>query len=232
MIEERKALRITIIRNGPLVVNGGIPIIQRYPAYSKDDEPLAWDPVGDDEDNTPLPESTCLCRCGKSNEKPFCDGTHVNIQFDDQPVEGQPPDRFPALEYRGSGVTLTDIPALCAGTGFCGTRYTTVWKMIEKVTDPEVLTRLREMVRNCPSGRLVLQVDDEEEPDEPQYKPSIAAVPNGPFWVRGDIEILSEDGQAYPSQNRVTLCRCGASNNKPYCDSTHEAIAFKAPLKK
>lgn len=231
MSKPNNKLSITIIRGGPFVASGGIPLIQRYPAYSEYGEPLAWDPVGSDEEYQPLPEHTCLCRCGKSADKPLCDGTHINITFDDQPENGEPTLEYPTLTIEGEGVTLTDIPSLCAGTGFCGTRYTTIWKMIEKAADPETLTRLREMVRNCPSGRLLLKLDGEKEPDEPRYIPSIAAVPNGPLWVRGGIEVRSEDGTLFPSQNRMTLCRCGASRNKPYCDSTHEEIGFVAPLK-
>ncbi len=230
MRNENGSFSIMIIRGGPYVAVGGIPLIQRYPSYSNFGEPLAWDPVGSEEEYPPLPEQTCLCRCGKSSDKPLCDGTHVNILFDDQPLDVEPHLEYPTLTYEGEGVTLTDIPSLCAGTGFCGTRYTTIWRMIERAADPETLTRLREMVRNCPSGRLLLQLDN-QDPDEPGYVPSIAAVPNGPLWVRGGIELRSEEGIVYPLQNRLTLCRCGASRNKPYCDSTHEEIGFVAPLK-
>ncbi|MEO5901562.1 MAG: CDGSH iron-sulfur domain-containing protein [Ilumatobacteraceae bacterium] len=48
----------------------------------------------------------------------------------------------------------------------------------------------------------------------------------GPIWVRGGIPISSSDGRAYEVRNRVTLCRCGASTNKPFCDASHAPIGF------
>ena len=50
--------------------------------------------------------------------------------------------------------------------------------------------------------------------DEPEGK-------HGPLWVRGGIEIEAEDGTVYEVRNRVTLCRCGGSGNKPFCDAMH-----------
>jgi CDGSH-type Zn-finger protein len=49
----------------------------------------------------------------------------------------------------------------------------------------------------------------------------------GPLWVRGGIPITSSDGKRLEVRNRVALCRCGASKNKPYCDGTHVSIHFR-----
>ena len=63
-----------------------------------------------------------------------------------------------------------------------------------------------------------------------QMLPSVTACPNGPLLVRGDVEILGDDGQPLRNPRRtVALCRCGASMIKPYCDGTHKAIGFTAP---
>ena len=51
---------------------------------------------------------------------------------------------------------------------------------------------------------------------------------SGPLWVRGRIRIESEDGTPYEARNRMALCRCGGSSNKPFCDGTHANIDFKA----
>ena len=50
---------------------------------------------------------------------------------------------------------------------------------------------------------------------------------SGPLWLRGGIQVASADGFEYEVRNRVTLCRCGESKNKPFCDGTHAAIKFK-----
>lgn len=114
--------------------------------------------------------------------------------------------------------------------GFCGTRFTDVWDMIERSQDPEIRTRLREMVAKCPSGRLQILLGEVKQADEPEYKPSIALIPDGPLWVRGGIAIQTAEGGTYPTQNRVTLCRCGQSHNMPFCDGTHGVVNFSAPL--
>src|SRR4030042_1844454 len=117
MRKESDSYSITIIRDGPFVVSGGVPLIQRYPAYSKYDEPLAWDLVGSTDEKRPTPEQYCLCRCGKSNDKPFCDGPHIDIRFDDQQVWGEPGHVYQMRIFQGSGVTLIDGTFLCSGWG-------------------------------------------------------------------------------------------------------------------
>lgn len=58
-------------------------------------------------------------------------------------------------------------------------------------------------------------------------KPTITAYPNGPLIVRGDVTILSADGDPVPRRRRtVALCRCGVSTIKPFCDGTHRITGF------
>jgi len=210
-------------------VTGGVPLIRRALSKSEFGEPLEWDFVGVDEQVIPTGEQYSLCRCGRSAEKPFCDDAHKQEPAFDGTLTA---DRGPTSERRetftGRGVVMTDDNSLCANTGFCGTRLTTVWEMIERTADPEVRARLLRMVANCPSGRLEARLAD-GTPVEPEYSPSIAVVPNGPLWVRGGISIEAPDGFVYEVRNRVALCRCGRSSNMPFCDGTHDEIGFKAP---
>ena len=53
---------------------------------------------------------------------------------------------------------------------------------------------------------------------------------SGPIWVKGGIKIISSDNKTYEIRNRVTLCRCGQSKNKPFCDGTHAAIRYEDGL--
>ena len=46
---------------------------------------------------------------------------------------------------------------------------------------------------------------------------------SGPIYVRGGIPVVSADGKTYEIRNRVTLCRCGRSDNKPFCNGSHAA---------
>ena len=61
---------------------------------------------------------------------------------------------------------------------------------------------------------------------EPEYEASIVVEEGGSYWVRGRVPIVAADGRTWEVRNRVALCRCGASGNKPFCDSTHLEIGF------
>jgi hypothetical protein len=91
-------------------------------------------------------------------------------------------------------------------------------------------------VGNCPSGRLVAWDRESGEAVEPDWPQSIGLVEDpskgvsGPLWVRGGIQVEGADGQSYEVRNRQTLCRCGHSGNKPFCDGSHMAIGFQDGL--
>ena len=56
----------------------------------------------------------------------------------------------------------------------------------------------------------------------------IDIIKNGPYIVHGEVEMKDADGNSYPVQKRMALCRCGASTDKPFCDGTHSKIGFQA----
>jgi CDGSH-type Zn-finger protein len=70
------------------------------------------------------------------------------------------------------------------------------------------------------------------KPIEPNFKPSISLLEDtgkrvsGPIWVKDGIPVESSDGKEYEIRNRVTLCRCGKSRNKPFCDGSHIEAGF------
>jgi CDGSH-type Zn-finger protein len=60
-------------------------------------------------------------------------------------------------------------------------------------------------------------------------KAKISPYPNGPYLVRGEFEVTDPDGRVIETRrSTIALCRCGASQTKPFCDGTHKAIGFKA----
>lgn len=57
---------------------------------------------------------------------------------------------------------------------------------------------------------------------------TVTAYPDGPILVRGDVDLLTPDGEPIPRTRRtVALCRCGLSSIKPFCDGTHKASGFR-----
>ena len=60
---------------------------------------------------------------------------------------------------------------------------------------------------------------------------TIETIKNGPYIVTGAVELIDGDGNAFPVEKRMALCRCGASTEKPFCDGTHSKIGFQAAQK-
>jgi CDGSH-type Zn-finger protein len=215
--------KIWISADGPYLVSGGVPLTSRSPVANEAGERIDWAPAGDFETG----EKYALCRCGHSANKPFCDGTHKTIGFDGALTAPAGPGAERRKRYERDGVVLTDDRSLCAHYGFCVSGTTDAWKLVVRSSDPASRKLLRGMVARCPSGRLGLLEDGRAA--EPAFEPSVATVPNGPLWVRGGVPIESAGGAEYEVLNRVVLCRCGASANKPFCDGSHRTIEFRAP---
>jgi hypothetical protein len=101
-----------------------------------------------------------------------------------------------------------------------------IWDLVQS-EEPGARETAIEEACNCPSGRLVLRDNKTGEVIEPALDKSIVLIEypakgeHGPLWVRGGIPVISADGKPYPVRNRVTLCRCGKSGNKPFCDGSH-----------
>jgi CDGSH-type Zn-finger protein len=213
--------RITVTANGPYLVAGDIPLRRRAPITSEHGEPLTWSTGTEIE----AKDRYALCRCGQSDNKPFCDGTHARVDFDG--TETAPTDRYDdrSKAYPGTGIVVHDDRGICEHAGFCGNRVSNVWKMSAKTDDTLVRGQVMAMIERCPSGALTYEVDG--EPVEPVLPIEVDVVTDGPLWVTGGVPIERADGQPIENRNRVTLCRCGASGNKPLCDGSHAEVGFR-----
>lgn len=172
-------------------------------------------------------ESMALCRCGGSSNKPFCDGTHARIGFEDARLPGRSKDR--RRNYIGKAITIHDNRGLCAHAGECTERLSSVWRMgVKPWIDPDAASveAIIETINACPSGALSYSIADEEHRDR-DHPSAIQLARNGPYMVTGNIEL---DGAAFgdgASREHFTLCRCGASKNKPFCDGSHYDAKFE-----
>lgn len=213
---------IEITPNGPYVLHGDVPLTEMAPVHTFNGEPIAWHVIAALEAPSAPVE---LCRCGESSNKPFCDGTHEHNRFNGAETDDRRPYAERAQVELTADHSLADDGALCVSAGFCGTRTTSAWQLLGEASNPEQFARMRDMVWQCPSGRLVLRAADGRD-IEPPLEPGIAVVPGGPLWVRGGVRLVRGDGSEVETRNRMTLCRCGESRNKPFCDRSHEAIHF------
>jgi CDGSH-type Zn-finger protein len=217
MVESGK---IRVTKNGPYVVTGGVPLLGMAIETDSHGDPLRWREV----ERYPQRESYALCRCGKSGNKPYCDGTHVKQPFDGTETVSGEPYLENVREYLGPELKLTDKRELCVGAAFC-VRDANVWNLTVHSDRPGYRETAIEEAVNCPSGRLVAW-DEQDDPIEPDFGPSIVVTEHedgrpSALWVRGGVEIESVDGAIYEKRNRVTLCICGESENKPLCDGSH-----------
>lgn len=216
--------KIIVKPRGPYAVQGGISLIRKSPVMSEHGEPLTWKK----DEVLKTGNSYSLCRCGESGTKPFCDGAHADLDFqgdetaDTGTIEGR------HQTYPGTGLVVKDERSLCMHAGFCGNRVTNVWKMVPESNDTQVRAQIISMIERCPSGALGYSLEAGAKDIEPDLPVEIAVTPDGALWVSGSIAIERADGKPFESRNRVTLCRCGASKNKPLCDGTHKDIGFAA----
>jgi CDGSH-type Zn-finger protein len=210
---------ITVSANGPLIVGGDVDLYRRCTVVSEHGEPLAWATT----ERLEHGERYALCRCGESGRKPFCDGTHARVGFiADDTAGGTYDDRSTTLG--GTGITIRDDRSICVHAGFCGTRITNVWKQVPETDESTVRAQVIAMVERCPSGALTYRFDGGDV--EPLLPSAIAVTDDGPLWVTGGIPVTTSAGTTLEVRNRVTLCRCGASSNKPLCDGSHKAAGF------
>jgi CDGSH-type Zn-finger protein len=214
---------IEVRDDGPYVVRGSVPLGRTAQVETEFGEPVGWVP---DDPLEEADETYELCRCGRSSDKPFCDGSH-EAGFDgtetaDRSTIAERRYEFPA----GEGTVSFDL-ATCQHAGYCGDRFTNWRRMARTADDPVVRERLMQMVRLCPSGALEMRPDPDGEQLEPALPVSIGVVRDGPYWVRGRIPVRSADGETYEVRNRVTLCRCGRSETKPFCDGSHAHVGFR-----
>lgn len=225
--EESGKNKVLITKNGPYIISGKLPLKKEIIVPNSEGVPEKWT----DGDKYPETENYVLCRCGHSNHKPFCDGTHHKINFDGTETADDKKCLKEADRISGPALILKDAKELCASAAFCH-RGKGVWNATEDSGNPESKKLAIEEACNCPSGRLTACDKKTGKPIEPDFKQSISIVEDpcnevsGPIWVKGGFFIESESGKKYETRNRATLCRCGKSTNKPFCDGSHIDFGF------
>jgi CDGSH-type Zn-finger protein len=219
--------KITVTKDGPYKVEGGVEINIATLGCDANGDAVSWIKGKSYSEGDAPKEQVFLCRCGHSQNAPFCDGSHRKVGFHgtEQPDKGTYAERAEAQESDCDDVTLLDDFSLCVGARFCDPGET-VWNYAERASDPKACEMMVQEACKCPSGRLTV-IDKGGKAVEPELAPAVSLIQDpindcrGPLWVQGGIAIKNADGDKYEVRNRVTLCRCGESHNQPYCDSSH-----------
>ncbi len=223
--------RITILRDGPYVVSGQPPMNQQF--IIPNEEGVSWEFKAGE--SYKMTEPTSLCRCGESKNKPYCDGAHTMAVWDPSLTASTQPLLDNVETYEGPEVTLTDNESFCVFARFCDAKGR-VWNLVGRSDNPTARELTIREANMCPGGRLSAWDNKTQQPFEPKYDPSLALIEDpaihvsSGLWVRGGIPVQVEGGDTYEVRNRVVLCRCGQSTNKPFCDGTHASMKFKDGL--
>jgi CDGSH-type Zn-finger protein len=168
-----------------------------------------------------------LCRCGQSSNKPFCDGTHKVVGFSGEKSEDRVPDKMD--DYKGTKIIIHDNRGVCSHRGHCTDKLPHVFRMRHRpwiIPDEESPEEEASVIKMCPSGALSYSKDGVLYKDlDKEFR--IAISKDGPYDVEGGIVFLEQNGNSPESEEHFTLCRCGGSKNKPFCDGNHWYIKFK-----
>jgi len=216
-------MKITITKNGPYAVDSGIPL--------KEVDSIAANREGgvsaykERKDHGKTNANTYLCRCGHSANKPFCDGHHSKINFDGTETNDRKSYEETARLLQGEIYDALDKEELCVSGRFCdlGAGF---WNTLESY-DMADKKYVEHVGCNCPSGRLTLVDKNTGQKMEPKIEKEINLIRDvpagylGPIYIKGGIQVIGSDGFQYEVRNRVTLCRCGESENLPFCDASH-----------
>ena len=133
--------------------------------------------------------------------------------------------------YKSENITVSFDARKCIHAAECANGLPEVFNPKERPwvnTEGAEIERITEVIERCPSGALKYERHDGFENEEPVKKPEVTVIPDGPLYVKGEIELVDNNGEVTGRENRAALCRCGYSRNKPFCDNSHIKEKFSA----
>jgi len=206
---------IKVTKNGPLMVTGV------HKLKNPIGQPISCKPT------------MALCRCGGSSNKPFCNGTHMRNGFNGDRTSDLPNDEVKV--YKGKNITIFDNRKVCAHRGHCTEDLPSVFNHNQKPwinPDGASVEEIIDLCSKCPSGALSYALPGGERINHIEDRnQEIALSPrhfdfDGPYDVVGEIKLEDKCNCKPESEEHYTLCRCGASKNKPFCSGEHWHVKF------
>jgi CDGSH-type Zn-finger protein/truncated hemoglobin YjbI len=180
-----------------------------------------------------------LCRCGESAIKPVCDATCASSGFTDKKDPKRVADRRDS--YAGVQLTVYDNRGICQHSGLCTDGLNTVFHTQGAFVSPSGgrMDDIVRAVRDCPSGALSYGINGVEARAQVDWEGSraraIEVTKDGPYRITGSLPLTDAGGRpvkraAGSSLEHYALCRCGHSQNKPFCSGMHWYVDFKDPV--
>ncbi len=194
-----KPISLTVLDNGPLKVSAE-SLTLSYCGEAVDVE------AGSD---------VYICRCGESKNAPFCDGSHAKVGFvAEPPTENKKEIRV----WEGKTIRTFFNPNTCMHALYCKPLKDLRARELEG--DAEAAAEIARVVQSCPSGALNYESTEVEAPAA-AGGPDIDIREGGECRVQTAFQINATPGERQ-DMSRATLCRCGLSKNKPWCDGAHK----------
>lgn len=134
-------------------------------------------------------------------------------------------------EYTNGEITIVWQPKKCIHSAVCKNGLIEVfnpqvrpWINIQGANNE----RISEQIKKCPSGALSIKEKNKQDNimENTSANTTVSVIKNGPLMVKGTIILKYKDGTE-ETKNDAYLCRCGQSENKPFCDGTHKKCGFK-----
>lgn len=132
-------------------------------------------------------------------------------------------------KYSNGEMTILWQPGKCIHAAACV-------KALPKVFNPKIrpwikmenaeTEAIKHAVSQCPSGALSYSMDDASNEEAAALETKVEVLENGPLLVYGTLEVTDKDGNKETKNKTTAFCRCGASQNKPYCDGAHIGAKF------
>ncbi|WP_224483575.1 (4Fe-4S)-binding protein [Robertkochia aurantiaca] len=140
-------------------------------------------------------------------------------------------------EYSNGEVTVIWKPDLCIHSEVCVKGLSEVFKPDKKPwiqTEAAPSKAIVDQVKKCPSGALDYYWNDKEKKkelmDQNEKEASgikVEIIENGPLMVYGQLNVEHFNGSSEVKKKATAFCRCGYSENKPYCDGSHTGENFQ-----
>ncbi len=169
---------------------------------------------------------TALCRCGHSENKPYCDGHHAEVNFENSKDPERKPDK--TKDYLGKDVTIIDNRGVCSHDGACVNNLREVFDAMKRpwiMPNNSSVKDVVDTVEKCPSGALSYRIGNHRYQNL-ERDPEIIVDYNGPLQIIGGIVLKDYQKSTPECGEHYCLCRCGESKNKPFCDGSHLRIKF------
>ena len=132
--------------------------------------------------------------------------------------------------YEGAGIVVGWEPTRCIHVANCIRSQPSAfdpnarpWVDVTAANADE----LAAAIESCPTGALTYRRTDGAPQEQSAVPTTIQPRLNGPLFVRGEVEVIDLEGNVTRKATRMALCRCGHSNNKPYCDLSHRIVGFQ-----